>query len=82
MRTYVFFAIFQCIYQGVGGHNLVSLFNEFPLIRDLSVKTVIIEIGSDDLSHVNVDPVNLAKVIVRLAKLVATVDLACWGEFV
>ena len=61
-------------YRGVGGLTLHRLINELPLVRDLSPKEVIIDIGTNDLSNVGVDPVILAKRITDYAKLVAAVN--------
>ena len=47
---------------------------ELPLFRDLAVRGVILDVGTNDLSPPNVDPVNLAKRIMDFAKLVAAVD--------
>ena len=61
-------------YRGVGGLTLDRLINELPLVRDLSPKAVIIDIGTNDMSNVGVDPVMLAKRIIDFAKLVAAVN--------
>ena len=61
-------------YRGIGGLNLEGLMHELPLVRDLAVRGVILDIGTNDLSAPHVDPVNLAKRIVDFAKLVAAVD--------
>ena len=45
-------------YRGVGGFTLDRLINELPL--DLPTKAVIIDIGTNDLSSVGVDPVMAA----------------------
>ena len=50
------------------------MINELPLVRDLSPKAVIIDIGTNDLSNVGVVPVMLAKRIIDFAKLVAAVN--------
>ena len=54
-------------YRGVGGLTLDRLINELLLVRDLSPKVVIIDIGTNDLSNVGVDPVILAKWIIYFA---------------
>ena len=61
-------------YRGIGGLTLDGLRLELPLVRDLAVRGVILDIGTNDLSTSHVDPVNLAKRIVDFAKLVAAVD--------
>ena len=61
-------------YRGVAGLTLDRLINELPLVRDLSPKAEIIDIGTNDLSNVGVDPVMLAKRIIDFAKLVAAVN--------
>ena len=61
-------------YRGIGGLSLDGLMLELPLVRDLAVRGVILDIGTNDLSASHVDPVNLAKRIVDFAKLVAAVD--------
>ena len=61
-------------YRGIGGLTLDGLMLELPLVRDLAVRGVILDIGTNDLSASHVDPVNLAKRIVDFAKLVAAVD--------
>ena len=48
--------------------------HQLPLVRDLAVRGVILDIGANDLSASHVDPVNVAKRIVDFAKLVAAVD--------
>ena len=61
-------------YRRLGGLTLDRLINELPLVCDLSPKAVIIDIGTNDLSSVGVDPVMLAKRITDFAKLVAAVN--------
>ena len=61
-------------YRGIGGLSLNRLMNELQLVRDFAVKGVIPDIGTNDVSHINVDPVNLAKKILDSSKLVAAVD--------
>ena len=64
-------------YRGIGGLTLDGLMHELPLVRDLAVRGVILDIGTNDLSASHVDPVNLAKRIVDFAKLVACGRLPC-----
>ena len=64
----------KVFYRGIWGLTLDGLMHELPLVRDLAVRGVILDIGSNDLSAPHIDPVNLAKRIVDFAKLVATVD--------
>ena len=65
---------FNVFYSGIGGLTLDGLMHELPLVRDLAVRGVILDIGTNDLSASQVDPVNLVKRIVDFAKLVAAVD--------
>ena len=65
---------FNVFYRGIVGLSLNRLMNELPLVCYFVVNGVKPDIGTNDASHINVDPVNLAKQISDFAKLVAAVD--------
>ena len=69
VQTY-FCSVFRCF----TGFSLDRLINELPLVRDLSPKAVVIDIGTNDLSNVGVDPVILARRGIDFAKLFVAVN--------
>ena len=75
MKTSVLMKTFcHVCYRGIVGLSLNRLINELPFVRDFTIKGVIPEIGTNDISHINVDPVNLAKKLLDSSKFVAAVD--------
>ena len=63
----------RVFYHGVGGLKVDGLLAELPLICELGPRAVIVDIGSNDLSHAGVDHSQLASRIVAPVQRVLAV---------